>query len=149
MSQPKTNIAICGSPTFTPKMKVVSSELERLGYLTSIPINTSKVISRKFTLGDLKREKKKGVVNRARSKSIKRYWKTIENADAILVLNFTDKGIKNYIGGSAFLEMGYAHLLDKRIVLLNGLPKISYRHEIKAMQPEVLKGDLHKIVEYI
>ncbi|HOK35473.1 MAG TPA: hypothetical protein PLL80_01600 [Candidatus Pacearchaeota archaeon] len=40
-----------------------------------------------------------------------------KNADAILVVNIDKKGIKNYIGGNAFLEIGFTHILDKRILI--------------------------------
>ncbi|MBT4597707.1 hypothetical protein HOC76_01665, partial [bacterium] len=50
--------------------------------------------------------------------------------------------IDSYIGGNTFLEMGFAHVLGKKIFLLNGIPDISYKAEIIAMQPKCLKGDL-------
>ncbi len=62
-----------------------------------------------------------------------------------LAVNIDKKGIKNYIGGNTFLEMGFAHVLDKKIFLLNEIPDISYKDEIKAMQPIILNGDLSKI----
>jgi len=60
-------------------------------------------------------------------------------------VNYDKRGIKNYIGGNSFLEMGFAHILQKKIFLLNGIPEIIYSDEIKAMQPTVLNGDLSKI----
>lgn len=38
---------------------------------------------------------------------------TICGSDAILVLNYDKKGIKNYIGGNTLMEMGFAHVHDK------------------------------------
>jgi hypothetical protein len=55
-------------------------------------------------------------------------------------------GIKNYIGGNTFLEMGFAHVLNQKIFLLNPIPEIPfYKTEIEAMRPVVLNGDLAKI----
>lgn len=77
--------------------------------------------------------------------SIRAYWKIIRESDAVLVANFDKKGIKNYIGGNTFLEMGFAHVLGKKIFLLNGIPKMIYTDEIKAMQPAVINGNFSKI----
>ena len=54
-------------------------------------------------------------------------------------------GIPNYIGGNTFLEMGFAHVLNKKVFLLNNIPAMPYDDEIKDMQPIVLNGDLLKI----
>ena len=65
-----------------------------------------------------------------------------ENSDAILVLNIDKKGIKNYIGGNTFLEMGKAFDKGIPIFLLNNIPeKIMYREELIAMQPIVVGTD--------
>ena len=53
--------------------------------------------------------------------------------------------IKNYIGGNSFLEMGFAHILNKKIFILNDIPEMIYTDEIEAMQPIALRGDLTKI----
>lgn len=41
--------------------------------------------------------------------------------------------------------MAFAHVLDKKIFLLNPIPEIPYKDEIVAMQPIILDGDLAKI----
>jgi len=42
--------------------------------------------------------------------------------------------------------MGFAHVLNKPIYLLNDLPDSDYLlEEIKAMEPTILYGDLNKI----
>ena len=44
------------------------------------------------------------------------------------------------------MEMGFAHVNDKKIFLLNPIPKnVSYIDEIEAMVDEILDGDLEKI----
>lgn len=80
------------------------------------------------------------------SDAIKQHYKKIEKSDAILVLNFEKKGIDNYIGGNTFLEIGFAFVLEKKIYLLNPVPKISYyESEIKSMRPVILNNDLANI----
>lgn len=70
----------------------------------------------------------------------------MQGADAILVVNINKNGIKNYIGGNTFLEIGFAHVLDQKIFLLNPIPEIQfYKSEIEAMKPTVLYGDLTKV----
>jgi len=76
---------------------------------------------------------------------IRNHFREIEKSEAILVLNYSKGRAKNYIGGNTLMEMGYAFYLNKKIFLLNPIPYQSYRDEIVAMQPKVLKGDLGKI----
>jgi hypothetical protein len=78
--------------------------------------------------------------------AIREFWKPMQNADAQLVVNVDKDGVKNYIGGNAFLEMGFAHVLNQKIFLLNPIPEMPYyKTEIVAMRPEIINGDLSKI----
>lgn len=76
---------------------------------------------------------------------IKWYYNAIVDSDAILVLNLDKNGMKNYIGGNTLMEMGFAHVHDKKVFLLNPPPEIGYIDEILAMTTAVLDGDLKKI----
>lgn len=70
----------------------------------------------------------------------------IKDVDAVLVMNLEKNGVPNYIGGNAFLEMGYAHILGKGIYLYNPIPEIPfYKTEIVAMKPVILDGDLARV----
>lgn len=88
-------------------------------------------------------------VERARVKIendyIRYHYNEIAKSDAILVLNFDKNGIKNYIGGNTLMELGFAHVLNKKIFPLNPIPKMPYSDEIEAVRPIVLDGDLAKI----
>lgn len=77
---------------------------------------------------------------------IRLYHDEIKNSDAVLILNFDKNGIKNYIGGNTLMEIGFAHVNDKKVFLLNPIPDVSYVDEIKAMADVILDGDLKKIV---
>lgn len=70
----------------------------------------------------------------------------MQGADAILVAKYDKHGVANYIGGNTFLEMGFAHVLNQKIFVLNPLPDMPYYStEIVAMNPVVINGDLAKI----
>jgi len=77
---------------------------------------------------------------------IREHFRKIEQADAILVLNYEKKGVAGYIGGNTFLEMGHAFGLGKKIYLLYPVPKMDYSVEMHAMKPVVLNGDLLKLL---
>lgn len=74
------------------------------------------------------------------------FFAKLKKSDALLVVNNSLKnGRRNYISGSSFLEMGFAHALGKKLFLLRGVPDVSYRDEILAMKPIVLNGNLNLI----
>lgn len=65
--------------------------------------------------------------------------RNVESADALLIINNNHRGIENYIGGNAFLEMVVAYYLRKPIYLLNPIPdNMPYTEEIKALYPQIL-----------
>lgn len=76
---------------------------------------------------------------------IREHFKKIEQADAILILNYEKKGIPGYIGGNTFMEMGYAFGLDKKVYLLYPIPEMDYKTEMYAIQPIVLDGNVDNI----
>lgn len=129
-------ITICGSMTFAKEMIEVKEKLSSLSYRAIIPDNTEKF------LGKIPIEKK---WEKIELDVFKQYFEKIKNSDAILVLNITKDNIENYIGANALIEMAFAYVLDKKIFLLNPVPKLSYTDEIIAMQPLILNGDLTKI----
>ncbi len=78
--------------------------------------------------------------------AIREFWKQMQGADAVLVANYTKNGIQNYIGGNTLMEIGFAHVLQQKIFLLNPIPDIPYyRSEIEAVNPVILYEDLTKI----
>lgn len=64
------------------------------------------------------------------------------HCDAILVMNYDRRGVKNYIGGNTLMEIGFAHILGKKIFLLNPVPDMHYKSEIEAVEPIILDGDM-------
>jgi hypothetical protein len=73
---------------------------------------------------------------------IRKYFHEIKEVDAILVLNYTKNGIENYVGGNSLIEMAFAHVLNKKIFLLNPIPKMNYSDEIESFFPVVLNGKI-------
>jgi len=140
-------IAICGGLDFTYEIDELANRLRELSFEVSIPISSGKILKGEFLIDEIKREKESGkFADRAiRYDSIRAYWGIINQSDAILVANYDKKRIVNYIGGNSFLEMGFAHILGKKIFLLNEIPQMIYTDEIKAMQPVILNGDLSRI----
>jgi hypothetical protein len=140
-------IAICGSLNFTYEIKGISDKLSKMGFKVSMPISSEKILRGEFSLDEIKREKENGSFSERAIKydSIRAFWNVIKDSDAILIANFDKNGVKNYIGGNTFLEMGFAHVLNKKIFIFNDIPEMAYTDEIKAMEPSVLRGDLNLI----
>ena len=141
-------IVICASISFTNKIKEVADYLSKKGYEIEIPFTSQRIINGEFTLEEFLNEKQKngdGALRKIHDDLIKRYYEIIKNSDAVLVVNMDKKGIENYIGGNTLIEMAFAHVLDKKVFLLNPIPEISYKDEIMAMQPVILNSNLDGI----
>jgi hypothetical protein len=134
-------IGVAGSMQFTEKMVELCAELQKLGHQPF----TSKFAEAYVGKTDAEKEIIK-LDHKYNYDAIREFWEPMQTADAMLVANLDKHGIKNYIGGNAFLEMGFAYVLGQQIYLLNPIPKMPhYETEIIAMQPIVINGDLAKI----
>ncbi len=129
---------------FAKEMIVVKQELEKLGHMVFIPEGADEYAS-----GKLDKEKmggSEGVKRNIAKDLIRQHHNLISGSDAILVLNYERKGVPGYVGGSAFLEIGYAYILNKKIFLVDVIPDVALiRQEIEAMQPRIINGDLNLI----
>lgn len=134
-------IGIIGSMQFTEKMLEVRNELIGLGhdaFLTDL---------HKTLVGKTDEEKEKIKLHQKYNMdAIRVFWRAMQGADAVLVLNYDKNGIKNYIGGNTLMEIGFAHVLNQKIFLLNPIPEIPYyKTEIEAVKPIIINGDLSLI----
>ena len=138
-------ITICGSVSFAGKMVEAFNKLKEMGHKPLVHENTFKVADGTAEeLEDMKNHVEHSEIKK-RYDYIKAWHKLILDSDAVLICNLDKNGIKNYIGGNTLMEMGFAHVNDKKIFLLNPVPEIGYKDEIMAMCPVILNGDLSKI----
>ncbi len=141
-------IAICASINITPKIKEVSDILQSLGHKVIIPVTSQRILDGKLTMEKFLKEKEKngdGAFRKIKYDAIRGYYEKLKKVDSILVLNIDKNGIKNYIGGNTFLEMGFAYVLKKSIFLYNEIPDMLYTDELLAMKPIIINKDLNKI----
>lgn len=141
-------IVICGSSTFRNKMIEYRDKLAALGhegivhphYAAAVRGENQEMLKRIADGEHHLVKKEQGY--------IKWYYDAIVGSEAILVLNFDKREVKNYIGGNTLMEIGFAHVNDKKIFLLNPVPEeVSYVDEIKAMVDSILEDDLGLIRE--
>ncbi len=135
-------IGVAGSMQFIEQMAEAAEKLRELGHETFI----SKFKDEYVGKSDDEKESQK-LHDKMENDAIREFWQPMQDADALLVVNLDKHGIKNYIGGNSFLEMGFAHVLKQKIFLMNSIPEMPYYGtEIVAMRPIVINGDLTKIV---
>ena len=137
-------IAICASMIFAKEMKEAADYLTNQGHQVFLPEFVEDIVNGKQNIQDIKEHGEHADLKMGHD-LIRKHWNKMKQSDAILVLNHDRKGIKNYIGGNTFLEMGFAHVLDLPIYLINPLPEMDYLDELKAIQPIILNGDLSLI----
>lgn len=122
---------------FTDKMLEAKAQLEKAGHECFVSGFASHYIGK-----DQSAIEQLTVYHKMEKDAIREYWEEIKKSDAILVLNYDKNGIANYVGGNTLMEIGFAHVLNKKIFLLNPVPEIAfYKAEIEATKPVILNGD--------
>lgn len=134
-------IGVGGSMQHIEKILEIAEKLQAQGHEVFTPQNPSRYV------GKTDEEKEVAKLDeKYNHDAIREFWKPMQDADALVVANYDKNGVKNYVGGNAFLEMGFAHVLGMKIFLINPIPENPYYGtEIIAMKPIVLNGDLSKI----
>lgn len=126
---------------FVDKMIEVRNKLKALGHNAFLTDLHKTMIGK--TDGEIEKIK---LYQKYNLDAIRVFWKAMQGADAVLVLNFDKNGIKNYIGGNTLMEIGFAHVLNQKIFLWNPIPEMPYcKTEIEAMKPVIINGDLNLI----
>lgn len=134
-------IGIIGSMQFVDKMVEVKDKLQSLGHEAFLTDLHKNLVGKT----DEEIEKIK-LYQKYNLDAIREFWREMQGADAVLVLNFDKTGIKNYIGGNTLMEIGFAHVLNQKIFLWNPIPEMPYcKTEIEAMKPVIINGDLSLI----
>ena len=138
-------ITICGSVKFADKLVDIHNRLKKLGHepmmhkdMFGIANGTAKELIDGILIDHSEVKRKYNFI---------KWWHgCIKSGDAILVCNFDKNGIKNYVGGNTLMEIGFAHVNDKKVFLLNPIPEgVGYKDEIKAMVDVIINGDLNEI----
>lgn len=133
-------IGIIGSMQYTEKMLEYKERLNKIGHNAFLTDLHTPFI------GKTDEEKEKIKIHQKNNcDAIREFWRAMQGADAVLVVNLDKHEIKNYIGGNTFLEIGFAHVLNQKIFLLNSIPDMIYTSEIIAMNPIVINGNLSKM----
>lgn len=133
-------IFIICSKAFYDKIKPIKDYLENKGWEVFVPhtyLNPGKESETWNNQGESHAEFKARMFRLSEER--------IKSMDAVLVLNFEKHGIKNYIGGSTFLEMYEAFRNNKKIYMYNGIPEGLLFDEIDGFSPIIINGDLGKI----
>ena len=144
-------ITLCGSIAFYDEMQKTKEKLEKLGHEVGIPPSEVKDGDGRTIPVKQYYEIRKGGTDKddwiwdRKEEEMKKHFDKVVWSDAILVLNYTKNNIAGYIGANTLLEMGLAFYLNKKIYLLNPIPKISYKEEILGVKPILINGDLSKI----
>lgn len=134
-------IGIIGSMQFTDKILEVRDKLRELGHDAFVTdLHKDMVGKTDEEIEQIKLHQKYNM------DAIREFWRAMQDADAVLVLNLDKNGIENYIGGNTLMEMGFAHVLNQKIFLWNPIPEMPYcKTEIEAVKPIIINGDLTKI----
>lgn len=134
-------IGVVGSMQYTEKMLDLRDQLIELGHDAFVTTLAAPFVGKTD-------EEKEEIKLRQKNDmdAIREFWKLMQGADAVLVANYDKHGIANYIGGNTFLEIGFAHVLNQKIFMLNPIPDMPYyKTEIVAMKPVIINGDLSQI----
>lgn len=130
-------IGVAGSMHHTEKMLVARDALIALGHEAFVTSLAAPFVGK----SDEEKESIK-IHQKNNLDAIREFWQMMQGADALLVINVVRLGVPNYIGGNTFLEMGFAHVLNQKLFLLNPVPDIPfYKSEIEAMKPVIIHGD--------
>ena len=130
-------ICISCSLSFPDEVLVVAKKLEKSGHEVLLPTGIENRAIERPDFDPVAAKHEGGY------DSIRAHFAKIRKADALLVCNFTKKGVENYIGANTFLEMGYAYSLKKPVYVLNRLPDQPYiNDELKAFGAIELASNL-------
>jgi hypothetical protein len=146
-------ICICSSMAFYEKFNLLKIELEKMGYEVITPPlefeskgEDTSVETYINELGGIENLPLDHEFWKRKGDAIKNHYNEILNSDCVLVTNYEKRDVENYIGPNSFIEMGFAFVNNKKIFILNDLPKGSpYLEEIKGMNPIIINQDLSLI----
>lgn len=131
---------IC-SKNFYEKIPPIKKKLEESGHVLTMPNCYTNPETE-----DTYRKQGEKLHSAWKKEMILKSQKTVDENDAVLVLNFEKDGMENYIGGATFLEMYDAFKSGKKIYIYNNVPEGILKDEIVGFDPIVLGGDIYELL---
>ena len=139
-------ITISGSMKFADKMYEWKKKLEDNGFEVLIPDGVDEYTNNEENI--LANNSPNTSDKKFKNEYIKSHYNYIKKSDGLLIINESKNDIPNYIGGSSFMEIGFAFILNKDIFLLNPIPQMPYTDEIIAMRPIIINNDIRVVVDH-
>lgn len=118
---PHQTICLCGSLKFTPEIKRIAKQLEKIGKNILVPQSILRLDE-----DTLVNESYDKIQQKKDHDAIRAHFNKITQSDAVLLCNYTKNDITHYIGANTFLELGFAHHHEKPIYSINPLPNMPY-----------------------
>lgn len=134
-------IILCGSISKADEIEEVQKALMERGHEVEVPEG----VKRKELRNKIKASRGEKAELKIKYNLIKGYYDKIKMHDIVLIVNPKKNGVEGYIGGNTFLEMAFAHVLQKPLYCLYPLPQMDYLPEMLAMQPVILHGSLNNL----
>ncbi len=128
-------ICICCSLSFPNEVHEIAKKLKKLGHEVLLPHGIEVRAIERPDFDPVAAKHENGY------DAMRAHFTKIDQSDAILVCNFTKKGIENYIGANTFLEMGYAYSRQLPIYTYHPLPDMPYIND------EILAFDVIELNE--
>ena len=135
-------IIICSSISAVDEVLVTKKLLKEMGHIVEIPEG----IKNKFIRSRTEVSSSEKAADKIKYDLVRSYYEKIKNNDAVLVVNPEKRGIRGYIGANTLIEMAFAHVLRKKLYVLNPLPDMQYSAEIIATQPTILYQNLSLLI---
>ena len=144
----RKNIVICFNRDFVPYYVKDKLTLNSLDYdSTSIYID-SQFVNKKGIID--KNETSIYSLEKRGNILLSDCFDLVKKADSLVVLNYEKNNIKGYIDSFSFINMVFANILSKKVVVLNNvMNNVTYYPEISLIKTISLKGNIKNISNYI
>ena len=135
-------VIICCSISAADEVLSIKTALEERGFEVEIPEGVKHLNEWESSNAGVSEKAERKIKNDL----IRGYYEKMKECDIVLIVNPEKKGIPGYIGGNTFIEMAFAHILNKPLYAYYQIPEMPYTAEILAMQPITLNGDLSRLI---
>jgi hypothetical protein len=142
------NIIICFNRDFVPyyvkdKLTLNSLDYHSISIYVDSQFSSKKGLTDKSDTSIYSLEKKGNIL-------LSDCFEFIKRADSLVVLNYEKNNIKGYIDSFSFINMVFANILSKKVVVLNNvMNNVTCYPEISLIKTISLKGNIKNISNYI